>query len=115
MHSKMILGIFVDELKSFKDSSSTSVSSSSKMKEDSKDSVGGWCYIGSHNFTPSAWGNLSGSAKNPILNVTNFELGILFPLTGENAELEGSSIVCWERPPIKYHNSDLPWMQDKFQ
>ena len=30
----------------------------------------GWAYIGSHNFTPSAWGNLSGSAFNPILNVS---------------------------------------------
>ena len=29
----------------------------------------GWVYIGSHNFTPSAWGNLSGSSFNPIMNV----------------------------------------------
>jgi tyrosyl-DNA phosphodiesterase-1 len=29
----------------------------------------GWAYVGSHNFTPSAWGTLSGSAFNPILNV----------------------------------------------
>jgi tyrosyl-DNA phosphodiesterase 1 len=32
----------------------------------------GWAYIGSHNFTPSAWGNLSGSSFNPILNVRAF-------------------------------------------
>lgn len=30
----------------------------------------GWAYIGSHNFTPSAWGTLSGSGFNPILNVS---------------------------------------------
>lgn len=30
----------------------------------------GWAYIGSHNFTPSAWGTLSGSAFSPILNVS---------------------------------------------
>lgn len=30
----------------------------------------GWTYIGSHNFTPSAWGTLSGSAFNPVLNVS---------------------------------------------
>ena len=30
----------------------------------------GWAYIGSHNFTPSAWGTLSGSAFNPVLNVS---------------------------------------------
>lgn len=29
----------------------------------------GWAYVGSHNFTPSAWGTLSGSSFNPILNV----------------------------------------------
>ena len=30
----------------------------------------GWAYVGSHNFTPSAWGTLSGSAFNPVLNVS---------------------------------------------
>lgn len=29
----------------------------------------GWAYVGSHNFTPSAWGTLSGSSFNPTLNV----------------------------------------------
>ena len=29
----------------------------------------GWLYMGSHNFTPSAWGTLSGTAFNPTLNV----------------------------------------------
>ena len=31
--------------------------------------LAGWVYVGSHNFTPSAWGTLSGSAFTPILNV----------------------------------------------
>jgi tyrosyl-DNA phosphodiesterase 1 len=30
----------------------------------------GWAYVGSHNFTPSAWGTLSGSAFNPVLNAS---------------------------------------------
>ena len=30
----------------------------------------GWAYVGSHNFTPSAWGTLSGSSFNPTLNVS---------------------------------------------
>jgi tyrosyl-DNA phosphodiesterase-1 len=30
----------------------------------------GWAYVGSHNFTPSAWGTLSGSGFNPVLNVS---------------------------------------------
>ncbi len=29
----------------------------------------GWGYMGSHNFTPSAWGTLSGTSFNPVLNV----------------------------------------------
>ena len=33
----------------------------------------GWAYIGSHNFTPSAWGTLSGSSFNPIMNVSCFD------------------------------------------
>lgn len=36
----------------------------------------GWAYVGSHNFTPSAWGTLSGSAFNPILNVSLCLLGV---------------------------------------
>ena len=28
-----------------------------------------WAYVGSHNFTPSAWGNVSGSSFNPVINV----------------------------------------------
>lgn len=32
--------------------------------------VVGWAYVGSHNFTSSAWGNLSGSGFNPVLNVS---------------------------------------------
>ena len=31
----------------------------------------GWAYVGSHNFTPSAWGTLSGSSFSPVLNVCN--------------------------------------------
>jgi tyrosyl-DNA phosphodiesterase 1 len=40
-----------------------------------KGPVVGWAYVGSHNFTPSAWGNLSGSAFTPILNVRLFTSG----------------------------------------
>ena len=34
-----------------------------------KEKPTGWLYMGSHNFTPSAWGTLSGTAFNPTLNV----------------------------------------------
>ena len=47
----------------------------SETEDDTDDEIqvvepaAGWAYVGSHNFTPSAWGTLSGSSFNPILNV----------------------------------------------
>lgn len=51
----------------------------SKNAPTAKEPSGGWMYIGSHNFTPSAWGTLT-MAKNgpPSLNISNYELGFLF-------------------------------------
>lgn len=71
----------------------------------------GWAYVGSHNFTPSAWGTLSGSGFNPVLNNVNYELGILFPLYSEE-EIE--RVSCFKRPPRKYVlGEDRPWIQDE--
>lgn len=86
----------------------------------------GWAYIGSHNFTPSAWGTLSGTGFNPILNVSsavlfnflltvilpkqisNYELGVVFPLKDE---AQVNQTACWERPPKKYVSGrDEPWV-----
>jgi hypothetical protein len=39
-----------------------------KALEAQKEPIG-WAYVGSHNFTPSAWGTLSGSGFSPTLNV----------------------------------------------
>ncbi|KAJ7236427.1 tyrosyl-DNA phosphodiesterase-domain-containing protein, partial [Mycena haematopus] len=70
-------------------------------------SAAGWMYIGSHNFTSPAWGNLSGSADAPVLNVNNYELGIIVPLmTPEDL----NTASAWERPPLKYAASDSPWV-----
>ena len=50
----------------------------SETEDDTDDEIqvvepaAGWAYVGSHNFTPSAWGTLSGSSFNPILNVSLF-------------------------------------------
>ncbi|TCD60766.1 hypothetical protein EIP91_009535 [Steccherinum ochraceum] len=125
MHSKMIIGLF-------KDSALASTSSRAKSQKrpiavDDNDSdfdedivevdphpredVIGWAYVGSHNFTPSAWGNLNGSGFNPVMNITNFELGIAFPLKSER-ELE--DVACYRRPPRKYvAGTDLPWIQSE--
>ncbi|KAN0079823.1 Tyrosyl-DNA phosphodiesterase domain containing protein [Tylopilus felleus] len=71
----------------------------------------GWAYVGSHNFTPSAWGTLSGSAFNPTLNVVNYELGIVLPLFEEK---DVKQVSCFKRPPRKYVlGEDRPWIQDE--
>ncbi|TFY61518.1 hypothetical protein EVG20_g7020 [Dentipellis fragilis] len=74
--------------------------------------VVGWTYVGSHNFTPSAWGTLSGSKLAPVMNIANYELGVVLPLHSE-AEAERAS--CFERPLKKYSEEDLPWMQEESQ
>jgi len=122
MHSKMIIAIMRDErhiggngkgkVDYDFDTDSDTDAEDDDVVEINNGSVG-WAYIGSHNFTPSAWGNLSGSSFNPILNVTNYELGVLFPLK-DDAHVD--SIACWQRPARKYvFGDDLPWMQDESQ
>ncbi|KAG8849219.1 hypothetical protein FRB91_010158 [Serendipita sp. 411] len=129
MHTKMILGLW-------KPKSSPSISSlvTSKGKqidvweedddteEDEDEEIqeiepnaAGWLYVGSHNFTPSAWGNLSGSSFTPIMNITNYELGVLIPLSEKPtvAEKQANELVSWIRPPRKYDLSkgDKAWCQ----
>ncbi|KAF7371136.1 hypothetical protein MSAN_00748900 [Mycena sanguinolenta] len=90
MHTKMIIGSFTQKKKADPTPASTT----------------GWMYIGSHNFTGPAWGNLSGSADAPVLNVNNYELGVVVPLmTPEDLNMASA----WERPPKKYAASDSPW------
>ncbi|KAI0686935.1 tyrosyl-DNA phosphodiesterase-domain-containing protein [Cytidiella melzeri] len=114
MHSKMIIGTFRSS--TLANAVSRSKPKITKVEDDddiievappSADCVG-WAYVGSHNFTPSAWGTLSGSDFTPILNVTNFELGIVFPLRDEP---HLANVACWERPPRKYEvGKDEPWV-----
>ncbi|CED82726.1 Tyrosyl-DNA phosphodiesterase [Phaffia rhodozyma] len=76
--------------------------------------VGGWMYMGSHNFTQSAWGNLSMKKDvGPSMSLMNYELGIVFPLPLEKAEETASALATWKRPPRKYLPSDIPWIQSE--
>jgi len=91
--------------------------SSKEAPEDSEDDeiesvepAIGWAYIGSHNFTPSAWGTLSGSGFNPILNISNYELGVVLLITDTK---EADCIACFQRPARKYRTDDVPWMQEE--
>jgi len=110
MHSKMIIATFLGAGSSLdEDPGSDSDSDVVEVKGDQGDIVG-YAYVGSHNFTPSAWGTLSGSGFTPTLNVTNYELGIVFSLRDE-ADVE--RVVSYERPPKRYGSRDRPWMQEE--
>ncbi|CCO34571.1 tyrosyl-DNA phosphodiesterase 1 [Rhizoctonia solani AG-1 IB] len=92
MHSKMILGIPGEH-------------------EDEPDKPKAWLYVGSHNFTPSAWGTLSGSGFNPSIYIINYELGVVLPLESIS---QGDKLACWQRPPRQYvEGVDVPWMQNE--
>ncbi|KAJ6580791.1 tyrosyl-DNA phosphodiesterase-domain-containing protein [Mycena capillaripes] len=94
MHTKMIIGSFTQK----------------KNTTAEPSSAAGWMYVGSHNFTSPAWGNLSGSADAPVLNVNNYELGVVIPLlTAEDV----NATSAWERPPRKYSADDIPWLQEE--
>ncbi|KIJ10133.1 hypothetical protein PAXINDRAFT_86497, partial [Paxillus involutus ATCC 200175] len=123
MHTKMIIATFRQKSTPFAGSSksvtkarSTAQSSETKSEtepqEDAVEAINepiGWAYIGSHNFTPSAWGTLSGSGFNPVLNLVNYELGILFPLYGEE---DTKRVACFKHPPRKYTlGEDRPWVR----
>ncbi|KAI0673243.1 phospholipase D/nuclease [Trametes maxima] len=119
MHSKMILGTFRDKQQGtlVNDKRTSGAKDSEKEREgggtghgtDDAEPPVGWVYVGSHNFTPSAWGTLSGSGFNPTLNINNYELGVVIPLRSQE-EIERAT--CWERPAPRYaRGRDEPWMQ----
>lgn len=131
----MIIGTFRDHSLTSKDKATQSGAETESEDDDivvldskgtKEEKLIGWAYVGSHNFTPSAWGTLSGSSFNPSLNVspfvqhefivlhlvstqiTNFELGVLLPLRRKE---DLDSVVCWEQPAKKYViGTDEPWV-----
>ncbi|KAM6493152.1 Tyrosyl-DNA phosphodiesterase domain containing protein [Amanita muscaria] len=106
MHSKMIIALLQDG--PFKAASESSDAEDDEIQV--VETFIGWAYVGSHNFTPSAWGNLSGSAFDPILNISNYELGIAFPLRDKQ---HANKLACWTRPPKQYTSRDEPWIQEE--
>jgi tyrosyl-DNA phosphodiesterase-1 len=71
-----------------KDFSSDADSDIVEVEKDQDDLLG-YAYVGSHNFTPSAWGTLSGSGFTPILNASvcyfrrGFQLLIRLTMAGD--------------------------------
>ncbi|KAI0310622.1 tyrosyl-DNA phosphodiesterase-domain-containing protein [Amylostereum chailletii] len=113
MHSKMIIAILNSPGSNSRNSDSDLEDDDVVILDEKGSAPGplyGWAYVGSHDFTPSAWGTLSGSGRNPVLNVTIYELGIVLPLYTER-DLE--RVACYQRPVMKYTSQDRPWMQEK--
>lgn len=45
-----------------------------------------WVYVGSHNFSPSAWGRAQ-KTDEPLLAINNYEIGVVFPTKVRSADL----------------------------
>ncbi|CAK5277009.1 unnamed protein product [Mycena citricolor] len=110
MHTKMILGTLKGPPA---DDSATESDTDSDIEVIETGPIGkprSWLYVGSHNFTPSAWGRLSGSGFNPVLEVMNYELGVVMRL---ETEAEENKAIAWARPTRRYVKDDVPWIQEE--
>ncbi|AAW43200.2 expressed protein [Cryptococcus deneoformans JEC21] len=116
MHAKMMIAIFHPkaETPSSQTPSSTSLGKRKALEPDEVENrIGGWVYVGSHNFSPAAWGTLD-TKKSPVtLSIKNYELGIVFPLYGQQSNVAADKVAPYKRPPKKYSVGDEPWDQKK--
>jgi len=112
MHSKMIIAMLQENALAGK----RKQREHADTEDDTDDEIEviepaqGWAYIGSHNFTPSAWGTLSGSSFSPTLNISNYEIGVVFLLKDSD---EANRVACFQRPPRRYSPKDEPWIQEE--
>lgn len=63
-------------------------------------------YLGSHNFTPSAWGKTE--KGDSVLNITNTELGVVFPPLPGSASRKQQIVadLPFKFPPRKFAGLD---------
>jgi len=108
MHSKMIVATFHTE-----QTLSSPNRDAARHASGHNTEVGGWAYMGSHNFSASAWGDWTPTSTwfTPVLHVKNFELGIVFPLPAKDTQRAASDMACFVRPALEYGPQDVPWMQ----
>lgn len=73
-----------------------------------------WCYIGSHNFTPSAWGRSIRNGAN--LMIANYEVGVILKVQTDNENFlpNGKFPFPYKRPVRPFTGTDIPWMQDLY-
>ncbi|TIB66703.1 hypothetical protein E3P77_02144 [Wallemia ichthyophaga] len=96
------------------DSSATESEVDTTERVTEKDVAGGWVYVGSHNFTPSAWGRFT---KTGSLSITNWELGVFLPLYGDDKVCNAlaDEYLTYKRPVEKYGENDVPWMYTNYK
>ncbi|GHJ83667.1 hypothetical protein NliqN6_0069 [Naganishia liquefaciens] len=118
MHTKCILATFRPGGQVGNSIQNQFARGSTSAAGDSKSSVGGWFYVGSHNFSSAAWGTMSmpKTGGQPQIYVQNYEMGVVLPLPVDDTERAATEFAMWLRPPRKYDkDSDKPWMQDQFR
>ncbi|ORY28448.1 hypothetical protein BCR39DRAFT_201434 [Naematelia encephala] len=92
MHCKMLIAIFEPKGQSL----NTSLVSYENGKDKAEDrgggesGIGGWIYVGSHNFSSAAWGTINKKSQPPTLSIRNYEMGIVFPLR----KLQDATTIC---------------------
>ena len=104
----MILGTFCDKRRALGRNARAAPDSEDEPDDDDDNSEGkklvGWLYVGSHNFTPSAWGTLSGSAFNPTLNVR--KLPPSFSWKDTNSSPVDHKLRAWDLAPFALARRD---------
>nr|XP_018262379.1 uncharacterized protein I303_05396 [Kwoniella dejecticola CBS 10117]OBR84537.1 hypothetical protein I303_05396 [Kwoniella dejecticola CBS 10117] len=113
MHSKMLIAIFEpkENRLGVEKSASTPKKSVKRKVDELKDDVGGWVYVGSHNFSSAAWGNINVKKNPPTESINNYEIGIVFPLDRSNARAAADRIAPYKRPALRYTAGDVPWCE----
>ncbi|KAG0364525.1 tyrosyl-DNA phosphodiesterase-domain-containing protein [Gamsiella multidivaricata] len=138
MHTKLVLAKAVEAPNTTGQSTSASTSTTTGQKQGPK--CAGWLYVGSANFTESAWGSVTLRRSGPIagqglrVNIRNWELGVVYVIETEE-EMEslealtraqggeshtddddmqsffGPLPVPYRRPLTPYTSNDRPWIR----
>lgn len=72
-----------------------------------------WVYLGSANFTPSAWGKFV--KERTHIMMANYELGVFIPAEYLSAMTgDGTFPFPYKRPLFPYSPDDSPWCQQSY-
>ncbi|WWC70762.1 uncharacterized protein I206_104713 [Kwoniella pini CBS 10737] len=111
MHTKMLVATFEPQENRLGVEKSTPMKSVKRKADEMKDDVGGWVYVGSHNFSIAAWGTVDVKKNPPTCTIKNYEIGIVFPLERGTARAIADKIAPYKRPAVRYTAGDVPWDQ----